>query len=278
MKRPARLTAAFVEKVERKGIYGDGRGGYGLKLAVRKAAAGGSRKMWIQRLRIDGKSRELGLGGYPLVTLEIARMRALENARLADASKPLAAMRFVAQVEAPAPVMTAPVMTIAPAPDTPTFKELANEWLDFQAQRLAKSSIQNYESILRNWHLPSIGEIPVGEIQSGHIVDMVKPKWVSNYPTASNALIIAKRILDYAISRDMIAVNPTIKAELGLPKINHKPKHADYIEWRNMPDALDKIAHSNSATNTKLAFAFMALAGCRDGALTAFEWEDIQET
>ena len=112
MKRPARLTAAFVENVERIGIYGDGRGGYGLKLAARNAAAGGLRKMWIQRLTIDGKSRELGLGGYPLVTLDMARMKALENARLADATKPLAAARFAAQV-------IAPVITIAPAAPAP---------------------------------------------------------------------------------------------------------------------------------------------------------------
>ena len=275
MKRPSRLTEVFVEAINRKGIFTDGLGGYGLRLSVMPRARGGVRKAWRQRLTIDGKQKELGLGSYPVVRLVDARAIALENARMVQATKTNPIHRFLAAPEAPAP---APAAAPAPAMVTPTFAELANDWIDFQAQRLASSSITNYKSVLRNWQLPSIGDIPVGEIQSAHIVDMLKPKWISNYPTASNALIITKRIFDYAISQDMIAVNPVFKAELGLPKINHKPKHADYIEWRDMPDALDKIAKSKSGTNSKLAFAFMALTGCRDGALTAFEWEDIQET
>ena len=44
-------------------------------------AGGGLAKSWSQRLRINGKPCNLGLGRYPIVTLAEARDKALENAR-----------------------------------------------------------------------------------------------------------------------------------------------------------------------------------------------------
>ena len=54
---------------------------HGLMLVVQPS---GSRS-WIQRLIIQGKRRDMGLGGYPLVTLAEARDKAIENRRVARA-------------------------------------------------------------------------------------------------------------------------------------------------------------------------------------------------
>ena len=40
---------------------------------------------WVQRLVIRGSRRELGLGGYPLVSLKLAREQAADNRRIARA-------------------------------------------------------------------------------------------------------------------------------------------------------------------------------------------------
>ena len=80
------LTAAFVRTVKadsRVRTYGDGRGHYGLTLLVQPNGV----KRWYQRLRIKGRPANIGLGGYPLVTLAEARARALENARIARAGR-----------------------------------------------------------------------------------------------------------------------------------------------------------------------------------------------
>ena len=83
MTRPNILTAAFVKNVKEPGRYGDGRGGQDLILVV-KPMKSNSRisKAWIQRMRIGGKPTHLGLGSYPVITLQMARERALANARL----------------------------------------------------------------------------------------------------------------------------------------------------------------------------------------------------
>ncbi len=61
-----RMTAAMVKAISRPGLYGDGETLY------LRVAPGGS-KSWIQHLTIKGRRRDLGLGGYPLVTLAEAR-------------------------------------------------------------------------------------------------------------------------------------------------------------------------------------------------------------
>ncbi len=69
------LTPRDVDKAETRGLYGDGDGLY---LAVAK---GGS-KSWIYRYQMDGRRRDLGLGGYPAVTLAQARIRRDEARKL----------------------------------------------------------------------------------------------------------------------------------------------------------------------------------------------------
>ena len=68
----------------------------------------GSRS-WVQRIAIRGRRRELGLGGFPLVSLKEARALAFANRKLARAGgDPLAEKRrlqrtptFAAAVEQP---------------------------------------------------------------------------------------------------------------------------------------------------------------------------------
>ena len=71
-----RLTVAMVRALSQPGRYGDGE-----TLFLNVAPRGS--KSWIQRLTVNGKGRDLGLGGWPLVTLAEAREQAFENRRLA---------------------------------------------------------------------------------------------------------------------------------------------------------------------------------------------------
>ena len=82
MKRPKRLSATFVNTVNVPGRYCDGRGGHGLSLLVKESSTGGFSKSWAQRIRLDGKAANVGLGAYPVVTLARARQKALANARI----------------------------------------------------------------------------------------------------------------------------------------------------------------------------------------------------
>ena len=82
-----RLTVTKAKSITKPGIHGDGGT---LFLTV---AAGGS-KSWVQRLTIDGKRRDMGLGGFPLVSLAEVREAAFRNRKLArTGGDPLAEKR-----------------------------------------------------------------------------------------------------------------------------------------------------------------------------------------
>ncbi|MYH49992.1 MAG: DUF4102 domain-containing protein, partial [Gammaproteobacteria bacterium] len=82
MKRPKQLSATFVKTVRRPGRYGDGRGGHGLSLLVKPTKTDRLSKTWAQRLRVNGRPVNMGLGSYPVITLAEARKTALENRRV----------------------------------------------------------------------------------------------------------------------------------------------------------------------------------------------------
>ena len=76
-----RLYATFVRTVNVPGRYGDGYGGLGLSLLVTPRKSGGFSKTWAQAISPNGTKTSLGLGSWPVVTLAMARDRALANAR-----------------------------------------------------------------------------------------------------------------------------------------------------------------------------------------------------
>ena len=202
-----------------------------------------------------------------------ARALALENARKVHARK----------VRSQIPAAPAPMSAPAPAPaaqvSVPTFREMGNDYLTFLSQsRRAESTIEGYRRLLTNWHYPAIGDLPVNQVQSNDILSFIKPNWTTKHKSANLALMLTNKILEYADGHDYIQSNPVPKVVKSLPKIKHEPKHAEFIKWQDMPDAFDTIGACRSNALTKLAFAFMFLTGARAGALSAFEWEDIQET
>ena len=82
-----KLSAAKIKSLTKPGRHSDGDGLY---LYI---AAGGS-KSWVQRITIDGRRRDLGLGSARLVSLARARNRAHDNrVAVADGRDPLAEKR-----------------------------------------------------------------------------------------------------------------------------------------------------------------------------------------
>lgn len=67
-----KLPARAVRSITKPGLHEDGGTLY---LAV---AIGGS-KNWAQHVTIDGKRRDLGLGGYPYTRLAAVRQEALDS-------------------------------------------------------------------------------------------------------------------------------------------------------------------------------------------------------
>ena len=79
-----KLSALSVKAISKPGRHGDGDGLY-----LHIAPSG--TKSWVQRIVIDGRRRDIGLGPYPAVSLGHARtMAATNRTAVSEGRDPLA--------------------------------------------------------------------------------------------------------------------------------------------------------------------------------------------
>ena len=146
------LSTAFVRTVAAAGRYCDGQGLY---LDVQPS---GSRS-WVQRIAIRGRRRELGLGGFPLVSLKEARALAFANRTLARAGgDPLAEKRRLQR--------------------TPTFAAAAEQvWTQMQPGWRNPKYGKDWMSSLTRFAFPRMGQLPVSEVTSADVIETLRPVW-----------------------------------------------------------------------------------------------------
>ena len=123
-------------------------------------------RSWIQRLVIRGRRRELGLGSLALVPLAEAREKALVNRKLArEGGDPLAEKRRTEGI--------------------PTFAEAATRVLEQkQAGWRNRKHAREWLSSLRRAAFPRIGKVPVSEVSSADVLEILTPIWHRKAETA----------------------------------------------------------------------------------------------
>ena len=249
-----KLSGVFVRTVkptDKITTYGDGRGGYGLMLRVLPSG----RKLWQQRIILDGKPSHLGLGGYPLVTLAEARETALGNARaVRKGSDPRKPRR------------------------TPTVADYVDS-----AIALQRSTWKNPARSEREWrnvvNLYASGIVgkPVSAVSAADAKALLAPLWESKRETGrklKQRLSVAFRI---AVNDGHIASNPFDTVGAVLPKRKTKPtQHHAAIPYAAVADALDTVnAGERTWLGTKLAFRFLVLTATRSGEVRGARWDEI---
>ena len=244
-----KLTAAFVESATKPGKYTDG---HGLMLVVQRS---GSRS-WIQRLVIQGKRRDMGLGGYPIVTLAEARDLAFQNRRIARAGGDPRCQ--------------------STGPKVPTFADAARAVHAIHAPswRNDKQRQQWIDEVARIVH-PAIGHLPVDLITTAQLTAVFEPIWLTKPVIANRVRQRTEKILDWAVSQGHRPDNPAgspLKA--NLPK-QPKGEHHRAIHHREVSGAIAAVRNSTSGEMVKLAFEFMALTATRKAETLEARWSEI---
>ena len=255
MNRPQRLTAAFVRTVTEPGVYSDGRGAHGLRLVVRARAAGGVRKSWTQRLNVNGRPLNLGLGPYPVITLADARDQALANAR--DAYRGLDPRG--ARERAP---------TFAEAFETVVALHAAN-WSD------GGRSEQQWRSSVAAYVLPSVGAKSVADVTAGDILAVLTPLWADKAETARRLKGRISKVLRWAVAQQYRPDDPTAAVAAALPSNNGHRGHFAALAHSDIPAALATIDASAALPATKLVIRFLALTATRSGETRDATWSEI---
>lgn len=251
--RPRHLSAAFVATVKAPGYYGDGRGGHGLRLLVRKRSTGKITKSWAQRLRVKGKPVDTGLGPYPLVTLAGAREKALANARgVWKGIDPRAG-------------------------GIPSFQEAcervirihAASWKSVRSERQWRASLSTYA-------FPKLGSASVAHISTSDVLGVLVPIWNKKPETARRVHQRIGAVMRWSIAQGYRVDNPAGDAvSAALPRVSVERRHHRALPFTNVANALRVIRASEASTSTKLAFEFLTLTACRSGEVRFGQWDEI---
>ena len=249
----AKLTALKVKSLKDSGRYGDGQGLYF------NIAPGGS-KSWVQRIVVDGKRRDLGLGGYPKIGLADARAAANVNRQAVQEGTPLESSK--------------PTATAVPA--MPTFREAAAIVLKMNAATWGNARTEsNWQHRAELYVFPVIGDTPIDQIGRVEVLGILTPIWTEKPETARRVRMIIKTVMAWASAFGYTSVNPAGEViNAALPK-NHHRRHFRALPYAEVADALAAVEASTAFTSTKLAFRFGVLTAARSIEVREATWDEI---
>ena len=277
-----KIREATLIEGRRYRVLGDGRGGYGLRLVIQRGKSGAITKSFTQRLSVDGKQTDIGIGNYPLIGLDDARAIAILNARQVRLSRPSALDRMLAPTLAiaPAPAAPAPVLAIAPSDDMPTFGEAYERNIQLRLTawqtnaRGRSSSEMQWRSKYKNYLAGALGDMPVNEITSRTMQEILEPLWTAKPSVAEDICSYANHVFEWAQGMEYINSNPVIKAKKALggkPRKNGRIHH-EAIAHVSASQFYAGISAVSGMATAKNALRFLILTAARKEEVLAAKW------
>ena len=245
-----RLTVGMVKALKEPGRYGDSGTLY---LVV---APGGS-KSWVQRFTVNGKRRDHGLGGFPLVTLAEAREQAFENRRHAHRGRdPLADKRRVM---------------------TPTFEQAAQRALEANRARWRNTkTATNWTESMTKYAYPVFGDRHVDQIGREDVLRVLTPIWSSKPEIGRKVRQRIRATLAWAQAHNYIENNPAGEAiNAALPATTALKVHFRALPYPDVGAALDVIEASRASVSARACLRFVVLTACRSGEARLATWGEI---
>ena len=171
--RPEPLTALKVKSAE-PGRYGDGGKLY---LLVRPDKSA----FWLFRYTAGGKLREMGLGparGLHAVSLAKARAKAFSlHEKVAEGLDPLAEREAKAEADK--------VEAVSVARRAITFRDVAEDYIAAHAAGWANPKHKaQWGNTLATYAYPLIGSIPVADVTTDNVLNVLQPIWHTKAETA----------------------------------------------------------------------------------------------
>ena len=223
--------------------------GYDDRLLYLVVNPNGSR-WWRFKYKCDGKKRGISLGVYPDVTLQSAGEQ-LQNARGID---PSAQRRTVRTARAD------------------TFKAIAEEWLEMQAERLAPITMTKARWILGSFLYPRLGSRPIAEIAAPEVLAVLRPiESRGMNETTHRALQRCGQIFRYAIAtgRATRDITSDLRGALAPVVVENRAPITEPAKIGALLRAIDDyIGHPT----TLMALKLSPLVFLRPSELRAAEW------
>ena len=240
-----RLRAKQIQTL-RPGRHGDGGTLY---LVVEP---GGRSRHWVQRLTVDGKRRDLGLGGYPYVGLAEARAAAFTNRQLARrGGDPTAALR---------------------TSRVPTFRR-ACEQVDAAATWKGHGAADRRRALER--YCGPILERRLDQIRRADVIAILAPVMAEKRAMGSKLHGWIRGALAWGVARELIEFNVADGIGAALPAARKGKKHHAALPYSEVRAALEAIAACTASETLKSCLRFIILTAVRSGEARAATWSEM---
>jgi integrase len=256
-----RLTAVKVKTLKAPGMHADGGGLY---LRISESGT----KSWIFRFTVDGKLRDMGLGGVNAVKLAAARERATECRELrAKGVDPISHNRASVAAQR------------ATDAKSLTFRECAARYIGSHEAAWGRKHSGVWAGTMRDHAYPILGDLPVRMIETAHVMQVLSPLWKIKTVTAGRLRGRIEAVLDWAkVSGFRDGENPArwrghlnhlLPAVAKVAPIEHHPA---------LPYAQVGAFMARLRENTSMgaqALEFVTLTAARLGEVLGATWNEI---
>lgn len=257
-----KLAANVVRLKQEPGRYPDG-GGLSLIVVTPE------RRHWQLRYMRNGKAREMSLGSVENVTLSQARDIATEARRLlAQHIDPIDQRKAEQAAQAAEPVRVT------------TFSEAAERFIagNEPAWRNPKHR-QQWKNTLKTYAAPIIGNLPVAQVATTHVMQILEPVWTTKPETATRLRGRIEAVLDFArVQGWRDGPNPAVwrgHLQLALPSRRRvrAVEHHAALDWREIGTFMAGLRQREGEGARALEFAIMTAA--RSGEVRGARWSEI---
>lgn len=266
-KKLSNVLTPLAVKNAKPGRHADGGG---LHLLVKESGA----RSWVYRFMLNGKSRDIGLGTAGPDGISLADARDARDAlrlKVKAGIDPLEERQREA-AQALAAAQAAQVAGI-------TFKAVAETYIGANEGSWRNDKHrQQWKNTLATYVYPVIGELPVAEVGTAHVLQILEPIWKAKAETASRVRGRMETILDAAKARGYReGENPArwrghiaqiLPVRSRLTRGHHKA-----MPYEAIPAFVGAL-HRREAV-AALALEFTILTAARTGEVIGAKWDEV---
>ncbi|WP_307886077.1 tyrosine-type recombinase/integrase [Variovorax boronicumulans] len=258
------MGALEVSRITRRGMnFVGGVAGLGMNVN-----ADGSRS-WVLRARVGGIRRDMGLGGYPDVTLAQAR----DSARAARAQMKLG----LDPIEEGKSLRSALIASRAAAI---TFTKAASLYIEtHEASWKNAKHRQQWANTLDTYAKPEIGSLLVRDVELPQVLKVLEPIWKEKTETASRLRGRIESVLDWATARGYRSgPNPArwkghLDKLLPAPGKIAKTDHHRALPYRQIGEFMARLRQAEGVGARALEFTILTAA--RSGEVRGARWSEF---
>jgi integrase len=271
----AGITAKGLEKLIRDDVAARTPLGGGIYLTIKP---GGSASFGY-RYQIKGKRRQIGLGAYcpNTNTLAMARTNAIDLKAMIN--KGIDPIEQSIQ-ERNRALAAEKANKIADEKNQATFNKVALEFIESKkAEWKNVKHHQQWVNTLTTYAFPIIGHIPVADVETAHVLAILKPIWNTKTETATRVRTRLEAVLSYAEAHNWrTGGNPArwrghLSSILPSPQKLKELKHHSALAYAELPQFMGIL--SNTDGMGARALELTILTATRTKESLGARWEEF---